>query len=910
MGSYAEAFEMNPLMQQRLLLQQPPQQHQHQHHNQQQQQHHHHQQQQQPFQAHQEQKHHHQLPTAMDFKTSGVQDAANYRHQPAHDNAGEVTQQLMILVRKTQDNDEKVQQIRHDYEDFVIRIQTRNRLVTSFSYAPANYASPDIKQQISQLETDLKLKAADLNRSRTELLASQWGIFNQLLGIQNKILYEYLPRWHHEQQLNNNGAQTATIDLDLIQSWIERIVDIIWRIKNQIKGLQLTLADKPNVPFEVEELESFVLEINRALENLILSSFVVEKQPPQVMKTNTRFSASVRFLCGNKLNVQMINPTVKALILSEQNARTVIKYHKQLIEQSWALSGHQPVGTLPGAIAQPPAHAQTNIMTQPQQQQFADTQSSKLEPLLHQTYNSPSQISSNVSENSMMTSSPDHPMMMGDNHSPTHQQLNFFQQQHPPHQFQQAYHNNQPQQQQQQQQPQPQPQPQHQTGLMADMTGRQQYGITEIGYNPDMPLNSKDFECSGGILNNSNILEYNEASGQMVCHFRNMQLKKIKRAEKKGTESVMDEKFILLFFTEFRIADDSFWPYSPHTAGGPRVRRGDLLFHILAFSLPVVVIVHGNQEAHAWATVTWHNAFATMDEVLYKVPDRVTWRELGSVLSEKFRSATGRGLSQQNLKYLASKVYRNRADSDDIIITWNQFSKEPLSDKSFTFWEWFHSIYKLTKDYLSQLWKAERIFGFVGKKGCVDLLLGSAGAEPAPIGTFLLRFSETELGGITIAWVSSSDRSALMPSLEDRVQIISSRNSPTNTSTNVVMHLEPFYAKDLNTRSLADRIRDLKDLIYLHPNIPKDEAFEAYYTPLKIEPTPKSPESYVKTLLVTTLVKNYSGAQSGTHTEASVTPNSMSQSSPDGYYQDNISINDVMESNFCPYGNFNNYTIQ
>lgn len=28
-----------------------------------------------------------------------------------------------------------------------------------------------------------------------------------------------------------------------------------------------------------------------------------------------------------------------------------------------------------------------------------------------------------------------------------------------------------------------------------------------------------------------------------------MQLKKIKRAEKKGTESVMDEKFALLFYT-------------------------------------------------------------------------------------------------------------------------------------------------------------------------------------------------------------------------------------------------------------------------------------------------------------------------------------------------------------------------
>jgi hypothetical protein len=34
---------------------------------------------------------------------------------------------------------------------------------------------------------------------------------------------------------------------------------------------------------------------------------------------------------------------------------------------------------------------------------------------------------------------------------------------------------------------------------------------------------------------------------------RNMQLRKIKRAEKKGTESVMDEKFSLLFQSKFSV---------------------------------------------------------------------------------------------------------------------------------------------------------------------------------------------------------------------------------------------------------------------------------------------------------------------------------------------------------------------
>lgn len=62
-------------------------------------------------------------------------------------------------------------------------------------------------------------------------------------------------------------------------------------------------------------------------------------------------------------------------------------------------------------------------------------------------------------------------------------------------------------------------------------------------------------ETSGEILNNNGNLELQPASRHLTCNLRNMQLKKIKRAEKKGTESVMDEKFALLFQSKFQTGD-------------------------------------------------------------------------------------------------------------------------------------------------------------------------------------------------------------------------------------------------------------------------------------------------------------------------------------------------------------------
>ena len=142
-------------------------------------------------------------------------------------------------------------------------------------------------------------------------------------------------------------------------------------------------------------------------------------------------------------------------------------------------------------------------------------------------------------------------------------------------------------------------------------------------------------------------MEYHQATGQLSVSFRNMSLKKIKRAEKKGTESVMDEKFALLFWSEFSIGNGEFHyqvslgrerlgdfysvllkirkkrPIAVHQQPDGRNKQNIIMKYlaikniimpgcvqVCAPSLPVVVIVHGNQEPHAWATILWDNAFA------------------------------------------------------------------------------------------------------------------------------------------------------------------------------------------------------------------------------------------------------------------------------------------------------------
>lgn len=65
-----------------------------------------------------------------------------------------------------------------------------------------------------------------------------------------------------------------------------------------------------------------------------------------------------------------------------------------------------------------------------------------------------------------------------------------------------------------------------------------------------------------------------------------------------------------------------------------------------------------------------------------------------------------------------------------------------MPDRPFTFWEWFFAIMKLTKDHMLGMWKSGCIMGFINKAKAQEDLLRS----PSGIGTFLLRFSDSELG--------------------------------------------------------------------------------------------------------------------------------------------------------------------
>ncbi|XP_058025542.1 signal transducer and activator of transcription 2 isoform X2 [Ahaetulla prasina] len=233
-------------------------------------------------------------------------------------------------------------------------------------------------------------------------------------------------------------------------------------------------------------------------------------------------------------------------------------------------------------------------------------------------------------------------------------------------------------------------------------------------------------------------------------------------------------------------------------------------------TLPVVIVSNANQLSSAWASILWFIMLSrdTKNQLFFSQSPTATWAQLSSVLSCQFSAATMRGLDNHQLKMLGEKLCGPGVNSQSTI-TWEQFSKEATAsspgNNNFSFWTWIDGILLLIQENLLQLWKDGRIMGFVSRKYEQRLL------KKKRAGTFLIRFSEsTSSGGITFTWVEFNN---------DGVPEFNS--------------VEPYTRKELEFLSLPDIIRDYQrlakevipenPLLYLYPDIPRDDAFGSYY---------------------------------------------------------------------------------
>ncbi|XP_008408363.1 signal transducer and activator of transcription 2 isoform X1 [Poecilia reticulata] len=300
------------------------------------------------------------------------------------------------------------------------------------------------------------------------------------------------------------------------------------------------------------------------------------------------------------------------------------------------------------------------------------------------------------------------------------------------------------------------------------------------------------FNVLGTATKDLNMAE--SLSGGMVADFRHLSLKEQKSGGGgKGISeislSVTEELHIIYFNTVFDLKGFS--------------------VELQASSLPVVIISNSSQQQSAWASILWFNMLSLdpKDVMFFGTVPAAPWPQFGEMLSWQFLSATKRGLDDDQRKMIAHKLFGKQQNYDICQVTWSKFSKENGPD---TFWVWFDGILVMVKTYLENIWREGLIMGFVSR-GKEKLLL-----KKKKRGTFLLRFSESVVGGITFSWVEMD-----------------------STGEPDIKTVQPFTKTDLCQIPFHEIIRNFQileaenipesPLLFLYPDTPKDEAFGKWY---------------------------------------------------------------------------------
>lgn len=194
------------------------------------------------------------------------------------------------------------------------------------------------------------------------------------------------------------------------------------------------------------------------------------------------------------------------------------------------------------------------------------------------------------------------------------------------------------------------------------------------------------------------------------------------------------------------------------------------------------------------------------------------WPLLAKLLSAKFEHAVGSPLAQEHLEFLGKRLFGDQPQSDlaSNSVTLTRLTRWPHTDTSF--WSWFYEAMMLAEK-AKDVWNQGLIMGFVSRSDAEQRL------KEAPPGTFLIRFSERVVGGLTLAYQDPCMRVAM---------------------------LQPFSKKELESLSLPRRIMRLPQLKYLYPSIPK-EIFQRFTDPNAGQVKP--PKGYLPVMLIPQVVE-------------------------------------------------------
>lgn len=198
-----------------------------------------------------------------------------------------INEKLKQMHDATVANNEQFNRYKHDLEQYKMLDYAES---TKHLQINNPHGQPELEERRAALQDEFSRKKQtmqdSINIRGLDLYRTIGQIIVDVDETQKRVILKRLGKWQRNQALAGNGAPLSTSGLDEIQMWFEKLAELIWSTRNLIEKFRVI-----NFNYKInlgDVIDMAYKDVTTLLQNLIVSGFIVEKQPPQVMKTNTR----------------------------------------------------------------------------------------------------------------------------------------------------------------------------------------------------------------------------------------------------------------------------------------------------------------------------------------------------------------------------------------------------------------------------------------------------------------------------------------------------------------------------------------------------------------------------------------------------------------------------------------------
>ncbi|KAM9363983.1 signal transducer and activator of transcription 1-like [Pholidichthys leucotaenia] len=240
-----------------------------------------------------------------------------------------------VIDQSWSELDSKVSELKQQTTDVKKEIKMLEGLNEQLNYIQKTWQREveehvGLAQSQSMVEEECLRQAFFITETKQIVLDQLVNILNQAEQIVAALIDVELPSWRRRQQIACIGSPVDTC-LDHLQNWFTAVAEVLLGVHDQLQKLQeqnskYSSHDGLGLPASVVEMEKCTLSL---LKKVVTNALVVERQPvtqnlphrPLIIKTNVRFSVTVRFL----VNLPQFKCMLKVKPVFDKDVEEVMK---------------------------------------------------------------------------------------------------------------------------------------------------------------------------------------------------------------------------------------------------------------------------------------------------------------------------------------------------------------------------------------------------------------------------------------------------------------------------------------------------------------------------------------------------------------------------------------------------------